>query len=58
MVNEETYRIYVTDSLQIAPQGKYKAGRYYDIVSGKKQDERSGDEVFEDVVKRGGLEIA
>lgn len=52
---ELAYRIFVTDCLQLAPQGKYRTDRFADFIFNKKVDERSGDEIAADVIKRAGL---
>lgn len=54
---EETYRFYVTKSLQIMPQNKYLSASYADLLNPKKMDTRSGDEIVADVVKRAGLKF-
>lgn len=51
---EETYRIYVTKSLQLSPQKGYIQNSYYDIIH-KKIDTRSGDDVAIDIMTRAGL---
>lgn len=52
---ELAYRIFVTDSLQLAPQNKYIVTRYEDSIKTKKKDNRTGDEIAADVIKRAGL---
>ncbi len=54
---EETYRFYVTKSLQVMPQNKYVSASYADLLKPKKMDNRSGDEIVADVMKRGGLKF-
>lgn len=51
------YRSYVCTSLQNIPQNKYISKPYDEIIQAAKVDERSGDEVAEDVVKRLGLKF-
>lgn len=53
---DEAYRIFVTKSLQLIPQNKYIERSYEDIVDGK-IDNRSGEEIAEDIIKRGGLKF-
>lgn len=53
---EETYRIYVTRSLQLAPQKSYMSESYYDILN-RKIDNRSGAEIVADVMQRGDLKF-
>lgn len=52
---EEAYRVYVTDSLQVMPQHKYKTVRYYDILH--PQPNVDCKTVVNSVVERAGLEI-
>ena len=47
---EEAYRIYVTKSLQLAPQQGYIKESYYDIMS-EKTDTRTADEITIDIFK-------
>lgn len=54
-VRDEAYRIYVTRSLQLAPQNQYLTASYADIVQKKYADERSGDEIAMDIITRAGL---
>ena len=58
------YRIYVTDCLRMATentakmsQGSYKAARFYDIINPKPVDNRSGNEIAADIIKRAGIEV-
>ena len=45
---EETYRVYVTDSLNLAPQNRIIADRYYDKIYPK--EEKSGDEIVAEIM--------
>lgn len=38
-------------------KGQYMKARYYDIITPKKQDTRTGDEIVEDIIKRAGLVV-
>ena len=58
------YRIYVTDCLRMAAentakmsQGAYTAARFYDIINPKPVDNRSGNEIAADIIKRAGIEV-
>lgn len=58
------YRIYVTDCLRMATentakmsQGSYIAARFYDIINPKPVDNRSGNEIAADIIKRAGIEV-
>lgn len=52
---DEAYRIYVTKSLQLAPQNKFINVSYNDLLKPKKIDTRSGDEIALDIFERAGL---
>lgn len=53
---EEAYRIYVTKSLQLAPQSKWLTVDFYDILHKKEKiDIRSGDDIAKDVIELAGL---
>lgn len=54
---EETYRIFVTESLRLAPQKFIKSYRDLckDVLQPQKIDKRSGDEIVEDVMQKAGL---
>ena len=58
------YRIYVTDCLRMATentakmsQGSYTTVRFYDFINPKPVDNRSGNEIAADVIKRAGIEV-
>ena len=58
------YRIYVTDCLRMTTentakmsQGSYTAARFYDIINPKPVDNRSGNEIAADIIKRAGIEV-
>ena len=58
------YRIYVTDCLRMVTentakmsQGAYTAARFYDIINPKQVDNRSGNEIAADIIKRAGIEV-
>lgn len=58
------YRIYVTDCLRMATenvakmsQGSYTSARFYDIINPKTVDNRSGEEIAADIIKRAGIEV-
>lgn len=53
---EMAYRIYVTDSLQGIPQGKYTTVRFYDMLYSKEEEEeKTAEEIVQDVVQKAGL---
>ena len=58
------YRIYVTDCLRMATentakmsQGSYTTERFYDIINPNPVDNRSGNEIAADIIKRAGIEV-
>lgn len=54
---EEAYRIYVTKSLQLAPQNKFMKKSYDELLKPHKVDTRSGDEIVADIIKSAGLKF-
>ena len=61
---EKAYRVYVTDALRLTVEntakfagGNYIKARYIDVIEQKKVDERTGDEIVEDIIKRAGLVV-
>ncbi|MBR2783055.1 MAG: hypothetical protein IKD93_02535 [Firmicutes bacterium] len=52
-----SFRIYVTDALQGAPQGKYLTRRWTELVEELERpvDRRSGEEIAADFIRRAGL---
>lgn len=67
-LKHEAYRVYVTDSLMhlVNNTQRFAGGvainsRYADIIernfSGKPKDERTGEEIVADIVKKAGLEV-
>lgn len=53
---ELAYRIFVTESLKLIPQNKYLTIEYNDVITNNK-DDRTGDEIANDVIKRIGLKF-
>ena len=53
---ERIYRIYVTDSLYYQGRGMTTASRYIDLIKPQKVDNRTGDEIVNDVIAKMGLE--
>jgi len=41
--------------LQGIPQSKYPTQKFYDILYAKEQDERSAEEIAEDIIAKAGL---
>lgn len=54
---EESYRVYVTDSLYYSGQNKTVSKRYIDLVNAKPVEHRSADDIIDDVVHRVGLKV-
>lgn len=48
------YRIYVTDCIFYQGQNQHLTSRFIDLIN-KKVDNRSGDEIAIDVIKKAGL---
>ena len=58
------YRIYVTDCLRILSEntakvggGSYITAKFYDIINPKLVDDRTGEEIAADIIKRAGIEV-
>lgn len=54
---EETYRIFVSESLRFMPQGKYFTKSYPDLLKPHKVEKRSGKEVAEAAAAKMGIKI-
>lgn len=58
--NEEqrtmAYRVYMTDSIQMVNQNSHLRDRWIDTIN-RKVDNRTGDEVAQDVIKKAGLHL-
>ena len=52
-IRDMTYRIYMSDCLNLINQKKYLTTRYADLVSGKNnhQVNKSGDEIVQEVIE-------
>lgn len=59
------YRIYVTDCLRIISEntakmvmgGSYITANFSDIINPKPSDNRTGEEIAADIIKRAGIEV-
>lgn len=58
------YRIYVTDCLRIISEntaktggGSYITAKFADIINPKPVDNRTGEEIAADIIKRTGIEV-
>ena len=58
------YRIYVTDCLRIISEnaakmccGAYITAKFSDIINPKPADNRTGEEIAADIIKRAGIEV-
>lgn len=58
------YRIYVADCLRIISEntakiggGSYITAKFYDIINPKPADNRTGEEIAADIIKRAGIEV-
>lgn len=47
----------ISESTANFAKGPYMKARYYDIITPKKEDTRTGDEIVEDIIKRAGLVV-
>ena len=54
---EETYRIFVTESLRFAPQDKVLNKSYLELLKPQKIETRSGIEIAEEVAEKLGTKI-
>lgn len=54
-VEEYSYRVYVTDCLQMSPEGKIPSRRWADVVAEPK--EIDAERIMDDVIRKGGLEV-
>lgn len=56
---DEAYRVYVSEALRLAPQGRALARPWAEVAAsvGRPRDTRSGDEIAADVISRLGLEV-
>lgn len=52
---EKSYRLYVTRSLQLIPQNQYITTDFADVLSPKKIEKRSGEQIAIDIIKNAGL---
>ena len=58
------YRIYVTDCLRIISEntakmggGSYITAKFADIINTKPADNRTGEEIAADIIRRAGIEV-
>ena len=61
---KRAFEVYVTDTLQMISKntanyagGSYVTGRYIDIVNPKPEDNRTGDEIVLDIIRRAELKV-
>ena len=54
---EETYRIFVTESLRYAPQDKFINKSYVELLKPQKIETRTGKEVADEVAEKLGTKI-
>lgn len=53
---DEAYRIFVTTSLQLAPQQKYLTKGYSELL--ERKEEKSGDEIAVEIMQKAGLKFS
>ena len=58
------YRIYVTECLRMVTEntakisnGSYTVAKFEDIINPKHVDNRTGEEIASDIIKRSGIEV-
>ena len=58
------YRIYIADCLRIVTEntakavcGSYISAKFADIINPKPVDNRAGEEIAADIIKRAGIEV-
>jgi len=54
---EQAYRFYITDSVQLVPQQRFLTQRFSDLIT-RQIDTRPADVIAADVIARAGLNIA
>lgn len=54
---EEVYRIMVTESLRILPEGKHITKPYLELLKPQEVDTRTGEQVAEEVALRMGTKV-
>lgn len=52
---QETYRIYISKSLQLIPQSRYLQASYQDLFKREKAYNKSSDEIVVDIFNRADL---
>ena len=52
---EFSFRAYITDQILLDAQGKQRTDRWADAFIGTRKDERTADEIIDEVVNRAGL---
>lgn len=58
-IQEAQFRVYITDALYYAPRNQWMSKRFVELIDEPKKpkDNRSGDEVAAEVIKRLGLKF-
>ena len=54
---EELYRIMMTESLRILPEGKHITKSYLELLKPQEVDTRTGEQVDEEVAKKMGTKV-
>lgn len=59
MMHETAFRLYITDTLYYSARGQIPTQRYADLINikTKSKDNRSGEEIAADIIKRAGLVV-
>lgn len=53
----ETYRFFVTEQLRMIPQNKYIQKSILEILEPEEQDNRTAEQIIDDVLEHAGLEL-
>lgn len=56
-VEDLSFRVYITDSLQLMGEDKHLTERWYDVAHPKKTEEMDAMKIVESVIKNAGLEV-
>ena len=54
---EKAWRVYVADSLNLAPQGRCLGKRWSDASRARRVETRSGEEIAAEVAENAGLKV-
>jgi len=52
---DEMYRIFISESTRLAPQGKWISIRWSDFINDKEEESVDAESIIEDVMRNAGL---